>query len=104
VAHAALEVEARELLGPLSERRIDLREDAGSIAEEQWKWLLKHRLTKVAGLSDLVRVYRAHRPGIAALEEEISGNLGLIDRIVYELYGLTEVDKALLEGAGGGQE
>ena len=102
-AHAALEAEARELLGPLSERRIDLREDAGGIAEAQWKWLLKHRLKKVSGLADLVRVYRDHRPSIAALEEEISGNLGLIDRVVYALYGLDEEEIALVEGTGDGR-
>ncbi len=100
--HAQLEAEARELLGPLAARRIELREDAGRIDEEQWKWLLKRRLKKVTGLSELVRIHRSHRPVIVALEDEIAATLDLIDRIVYGLYGLDEEEIAVVEGAGAG--
>ena len=97
--YTSLEAEALEWLGPLAARRIELREDIGRIGEEQWKWLLKHRLKKVAGMSELVHIYRRHRPHIAMLEDEIASTLGLIDQIVYALYGLNEEEIAAVESA-----
>jgi hypothetical protein len=38
-------------------------------------------------MSELVHIYRRHRPHIAMLEDEIASTLGLIDQIVYALYG-----------------
>lgn len=97
--HLQLEAEAREQLGSLMTRRLELREDVGWIDEEQWKWLLKRRLKKVSSFSELVRLYRNHRPRIGALETEIAVTHHLIDRVVYALYGLDEVQIAVVDGA-----
>lgn len=78
------------LLGPLADGRIELHENAGRLGEGQRKSLLKHRLKKVAGRSDLVPVYKGHRPGIAARETGSAGDFGLTDQVVYALYGLDE--------------
>lgn len=99
--HTAALAEAAEQLGPLAGRRLDLRDDIGAIDEEQWKWLLKGRLKKIASLADLVRVYRRHQPGIAALDRRIALTDRLIDRVVYALYGLTAEEIAIVEESVG---
>ena len=53
---------------------------------------------KIEGLSDLVRVYRAHAPAYRDLAARIQATDWLIDQIVYRLYGLTEEEIAIVEG------
>lgn len=85
----------RRTLEQSNTNRID---DLGAIDEAQWKWLLKGRLKKIESMADLVRMYRKHQPGIAALDRRIALTDRLIDRIVYALYGLTEEESAIVEG------
>lgn len=89
--------EAQQELGSLVEQRLDLREHVGMISESQWKWLLGGRLKHINSLADLVRVYRKRQPDIAALDHRIAATDRLIDRIVYELYGLTEEEIRIVE-------
>ena len=49
-------------------------------------------------MADLVRVYRARQPAIAALDTRIAATDRLIDQIVYALYDLTDAEIALVEG------
>src|SRR5437870_2084659 len=90
--------EALARLGPLVSRRLELREDIGRISEEQWKWLLRGRLKKIASLAELVGVYRRRQPVIAGLDARITLTDGLIDAVVYRLYGLTEDEVVIVEG------
>jgi hypothetical protein len=91
--------EASQMLGSLVSRRLDLRDHVGLINEEQWKWLLKTRLKKIASLSDLVRIFRHRHPGIARLDQQIAATDRLIDQIVYRLYDLTSEEIAIIEAA-----
>jgi hypothetical protein len=90
--------EVQRELGVLAERSLDLREDIGSLSEEQWKWLLKRRLVYISNLADLVNVYRKHQPSIRALEIRIATTDRLINQVVYRLYGLTAEEIAIVEG------
>jgi predicted RNA methylase len=90
--------DAMAQLGPLVSKRLELRDDIGKVTEDQWKWLLRGRLKKIASLADLVRVYRQRQPAIAALDQRIAFTDSLIDLIVYQLYGLTEDEVAIVEG------
>jgi len=55
-------------------------------------------VSKVQGLSDLVWVYRTHSPAYRELVARIEATDRLIDQIVYQLYGLTEEEMAIVEG------
>lgn len=92
--------DAKAQLGPLASKRIQLRDDIGRITEDQWKWLLKGRLKKIASLADLVRVYRQRQPAIAALDAYLAFTDSLIDQVVYRLYGLTEEEVGIVERSG----
>jgi len=46
-----------------------------------------------------VAVFEEHRPQLASLMRRIERTDRLIDLVVYRLYGLTEQDIALVEGA-----
>ena len=59
---------------------------------------VKALVRKVEGLSDLVRVYRAHAPAYRDLVARIAATDWLIDQIVYKLYRLTEDEIAIVEG------
>jgi len=66
--------------------------------EDAFKVLVKALVSKVQGLSDLVGVYRAHSPAYRELVTRIEATDRLIDQIVYQLYGLTEEEIAIVEG------
>ncbi|RRR69980.1 MAG: hypothetical protein EI684_14215 [Candidatus Viridilinea halotolerans] len=88
-------------LGVLATRRLELRDDIGSLSETQWKWLVKQRLkNKLGSMAELVKVYRSRQPAIAALDQRSAATDRLIDQIVYALYGLSEEEIALVEGEG----
>jgi len=91
-------VEAQEKLGPLVTQLLDLRDDIGLLNEEQWKWLVKRRLSK-PDLVELTKVYRKYQPVVATLDKRIATTDRLIDQVVYRLYGLTEEEIAVVEGA-----
>jgi TaqI-like C-terminal specificity domain len=88
--------EAQEKLGALATRQLDLRDDIGSLNEEQWKWLVKRRLNR-PDLVELTKVFRSRQPAIASLDKRISSSDRLIDQVVYRLYGLTEEEVATVE-------
>ena len=89
--------DAEEKLGSLASQQLDLRDDIGLVNEEQWKWLLKRRLSK-PDLVELTRVYRKFQPPIATLDKRIAGTDHVIDEIVYRLYGLTPEEIDIVEG------
>jgi hypothetical protein len=89
-------IEAQEKLGALAARQLDLRDDIGSLNEEQWKWLVKRRLNR-PDLVELTKVFRSRQPAIAALDTRISSTDRLIDQVVYRLYGLAEEEVATVE-------
>ena len=91
--------EAQEKLGTLAARQLDLRDDTGTLNEEQWKWLVKRRLNKL-DLVELTKVFRSRQPAIAALDKRIATTDRLIDQVVYRLYGLTEEEVATVEARG----
>jgi hypothetical protein len=68
--------------------------------EEAFKVFVKALVGRVANLSDLVSVYRAHSPAYGELVARIEATDWLIDQIVYKLYGLTEGEIAIVEGRG----
>jgi hypothetical protein len=88
--------EAREHLGVLAARTLELREDIGSLNEEQWKWLLKRRLGK-PDLVNLTKAFRERQPPIASLDKRIAATDRLIDQVVYRLYGLAAEEVAEVE-------
>lgn len=90
--------DATAQIGPLARKRLELRDDIGRITEDQWKWLLKGRLKKIANLADLVRVYRQRQPAISTLDARLAYTDSLIDQVVYRLYGLTEDEVGIVEG------
>lgn len=89
--------EAEKILGRLVTQQLDLQEDIGRLYEEQWKWLLKHKLGNRSKLIENVRAYRAHQPAIAALDQSISRTDRLINEVVYRLYGLTPEEVGVVE-------
>lgn len=88
--------ETQEMLGPLVQSNINLHEDIGKLNEEQWKWLLKRRVSK-PDLVALVKVYRSYQPPIATLDKQIESTERVIDQVVYRLYGLTQEERMLVE-------
>jgi hypothetical protein len=68
--------------------------------EEALKAFVKALLRSVPNLSDLVRVYRKYHASYYELVGRISKTDYLIDQIVYQLYGLTEAEIAIVEGEG----
>ena len=65
--------------------------------EGAFKVFVKALVSKVQGLSDLVRVYRTHSPAYRELVTRIEATDRLIDQIVYQLYGLTDEEIAIVE-------
>jgi len=88
---------AQAQLGSLSGETLNL-EDFWRLNRAQWMWLLRQRLGKVADMSDLVAVYERYRAQLAPLMRRIRRTDSLIDRVVYQLYGLTEEEIAVVEG------
>ncbi len=66
--------------------------------EDAYKAFVKKLAGKVSGFSDLVGVYRDHALAYAALVQRIAATDRIIDQIVYQLYGLTEEEIAIVEG------
>ncbi len=93
----ARQVQAREILGSLAEQQLDVRDDIGLLNEEQWKWLLKRRLSK-PNLVDLTKMFRRFQPAIAEIDKRIRDTDYVIDQIVYRLYGLTQEEIGVVEG------
>ena len=91
-------VEAQKELGPLATRQLELREDAGSLSEAQWRWLLVQRLGHRSNLSRSIKVFREYQPSIAELDGRIAATDKLINQVVYRLYGLTPEEIAVVEG------
>ena len=91
--------EAQEKLGVLAARQLDLRDDIGSLNEEQWKWLVKRRLNK-PDLVELTKIFRSRQPTIASLDKRIAITDHLIDQVVYRLYGLSKEEVATVEARG----
>jgi hypothetical protein len=63
-----------------------------------FKAFVKMLVGRVANLSDLVGIYRRHHPEVRALLQRIAATDWLIDQMVYQLYGLTEEEIAVVEG------
>jgi hypothetical protein len=66
--------------------------------EDCFKVFVKELAGRVSNLSDVVGVYRRHHPDLRALVRRIAATDHLIDLIVYQLYGLTEEEIAVVEG------
>ena len=67
--------------------------------EEAFKGFVKLLAGKVKGMADLLDVYRHYHPEYRALSQKIAATDSLIDQLVYQLYGLTEEEIALVEAA-----
>ncbi len=72
-------------------------EESLAWSEDAYKAFVKKLAGKITGLSDLVAVYRAHAPDYAALVQRIAATDRIIDQIVYQLYGLTDDEIAIVE-------
>ena len=66
--------------------------------EEAFKGFLRELAGAVAGLSNLLSVYRAYRPRYTELSGRLAATDALIDQVVYRLYGLSEEEVAIVEG------
>ena len=88
---------AQAQLGPLAGETLNL-DDFWRLNQAQWMWLLSQRLGKAANMSALVSVYEQYRAQLAPLMRRIQRTDWLIDLVVYQLYGLTEEEIAIVEG------
>jgi hypothetical protein len=68
--------------------------------EAAYKAFIKALAGSVPNLSKLVPVYRQHAPEYRRLTHTLAATDRLIDRLVYQLYGLTEAEIASVEGTG----
>jgi hypothetical protein len=68
--------------------------------EDCFKAFVKMLAGRVTNLSDVIAVYRRHHSDVQALLQRIEETDRLIDQIVYQLYGLTDEEKALVSGSG----
>jgi hypothetical protein len=66
--------------------------------EDCFKAFVKMLAGSVGNLSNLVRVYRKHHPRYRDLAGRLARTDHLIDQIVYQLYGLTDEEIAIVEG------
>ena len=87
----------RAQLGPLAGETLNL-EDFWRLNQGQWMWVLRQRLGNVADMSALVAVYKQYRQELAPLMRTIQRTDWLIDQVVYQLYGLTDEEIAIVEG------
>lgn len=88
---------AKAQLGPLAGETLDLA-DFWRLNEAQWRWLVRQRLGEVANMSKLVAVYEQYHRQLAPLMRRLQRTDDLIDRVVYQLYGLTEEEIEIVEG------
>jgi hypothetical protein len=66
--------------------------------EDCFKVFAKMLAESISNLSKVIGVYRDHHPDFRALVRRIAATDHLIDLIVYQLYGLTEEEIAVVEG------
>ncbi len=66
--------------------------------EAAFKGFVRALAGRVERLSGLVKVYHTHAPRYRELTERIDRTDWLIDQIVYQLYGLTDEEIAIVEG------
>lgn len=92
------EIEATRpfLSSPTGRQTITLDQTLGW-NEETFKEMVKLLAGKVKNMGDLLEIYRQHHPAYFALAEKINQTDTLINQLVYQLYGLTEAEIALLE-------
>jgi hypothetical protein len=64
--------------------------------EDCFKAFVKMLAGRVTNLSDVIAVYRRHHSDVQALLQRIGETDRLIDQMVYQLYGLTEEEIALV--------
>jgi len=88
--------EAQAQLGSLATETLNL-DDFWRLDEGQWMWVLRQRLGRVGGMSDLVALHATHRAPLAPLMSRLRRTDDLIDQVVYRLYGLTEKEIAVVE-------
>ena len=66
--------------------------------EEAFKVFLKILQPKLRRLSDFIEIYRDYAPTYRQAHQHLSQTDRLIDQLVYQLYGLTATEIALVEG------
>jgi len=66
--------------------------------EEAFKVFLKILQPKLRRLSDFIEIYRDYAPTYRQAHQHLSQTDRLIDQLVYQLYGLTAAEIALVEG------
>lgn len=66
--------------------------------EDAFKGFVKLLLKKVRYFSAIVGVYGDHKTAVATLNQQLTATDRLIDQIVYQLYGLTDEEIAIVEG------
>ena len=88
---------AQAQLGSLVSETLAL-DDFWRLNQAQWMWLLRQRLGKVADMSEVVAVHEQYRAQLTPLMRRIQRTDWLIDQVVYQLYGLTEEEIAVVEG------
>jgi hypothetical protein len=88
---------AQAQLGPLADEILAL-EDFWRLNQDQWMWLLRQNLGQVDHMGKLVAVYQRYHARLAPLMDRIQRTDRLIDQVVYQLYGLTEEEIAVIEG------
>jgi hypothetical protein len=88
---------AQAQLQTLADQTLNL-EDFWRLNEAQWMWLLRQNLGQVASMSELVSLYQKYQRILAPLMRRLQRTDWLIDQVVYQLYGLTEEEIAVVEG------
>jgi type I restriction-modification system DNA methylase subunit len=73
-------------------------EESLSWREDAFKAFVRLLASNVPSLSSLVHIYRRHSPAYSDLARRLAATDRLIDQIVYQLYGLTEGEIAIVEG------
>jgi len=73
-------------------------------SEDAFRGFTRLLAGRIGNLSELVEVYRKHAPDQKELVQRIEATDELIDQIVYRLYGLTEDEIGIVEGAGNAGE
>ncbi|GIK38000.1 MAG: hypothetical protein BroJett011_18330 [Chloroflexota bacterium] len=91
---------AQAQLQGLAGETLDL-DDFWRLNQAQWMWLLRQNLGQVDNMSNLVAVYQNYHHPLAPLMRRLQRTDWLIDQIVYQLYGLTEEEIAVMEGNKG---
>jgi hypothetical protein len=88
---------AQAQIGPLAGETLAL-EDFWRLNQAQWVWLLRQNLGQVDQMSKLVVLYERYHAQLAPLMRRLQRTDWLIDQVVYQLYGLTEEEIAIVEG------